>query len=109
MGKRKRDHTIQIDCSKAFLFSAGTEAASCAQNMHESIKKSLRVAKALCREMNKEKCYLPKEVDRLANPLREIDILVTEAERTLCRDLPYALRDLEKKRKMSTRNLESTV
>uniref|UniRef100_M4BM12 Uncharacterized protein n=1 Tax=Hyaloperonospora arabidopsidis (strain Emoy2) TaxID=559515 RepID=M4BM12_HYAAE len=52
MGTRKRDCTIQIDCSKAFLFSAGTEAASCAHNLHKSIKKSLRVAKALHRELN---------------------------------------------------------
>ena len=102
---RKRNRAVQIDCSKAFLFGVGADAASCAYNLHESIKKSLRVAKALHRELNKYKQFLPEEVNRLANPLHETDILLTEAERTLCQVLRYAIRDLQKKRKTSTNSL----
>uniref|UniRef100_M4BW75 Uncharacterized protein n=1 Tax=Hyaloperonospora arabidopsidis (strain Emoy2) TaxID=559515 RepID=M4BW75_HYAAE len=78
------------------LAAAVTEAASCVQNLHKSIKKSLFVAKdstvaeVLHRELNEEKNYLPEKFDRLANPIREIEILRTGAERTLCLELRYA-------------------
>ena len=94
--KEETHRTIQIDCFNTLYFSAVTEAASCVQNLHKSINKSLLVAKdstvaeVLHRELNEEKNYLPEKFDRLANPIREIEILRTGAERTLCLELRYA-------------------
>ncbi|TDH72199.1 hypothetical protein CCR75_001027 [Bremia lactucae] len=74
---------------------------NCAQNPYKSLQRACVVAKALRRELTKITQYFSDEANRLNNPLREVDTLFTEAERTLRQNLPYTLRDLEKKRKTS--------
>ena len=103
----KRGHSeveFDFDCDHCYFFAESARAQGLAKYLVSNIRKAKEVSGKLSHALTKElknpdDSTRTAQVERIKQPLHEIDALLQEAERLVFQDLRYTSRDLDKQHK----------